>query len=293
MVVLNFVHPENGLIHDPLYYLGFEKYEKKAIDCYLFMADFYKELSSKKFEDKYKIVLTLEEPNFCTGNEKGKHASISKYTNKILTLCPYTAELFDDRKFVFFPFNEDYIPKVQNKIWDIIYTGSIPKNIPWNIYLTLMKDYNYRDVYYNRGTNRNCSYIEKINLYAQSKIALVHCLCTVQNKNQYLSYPKAKYNKAFSHLNQGIMPQIKSRIFEAAFSKTLILCWKDPWKIIECFFEPEKDFLYFIDEKDLKEKLDYILNNYSKFEQIINSAYNKAINNYTTRHFVKKFIGFK
>jgi len=293
MKVLNFVRPENGLVHDPLYYFGFEKYEKEAIDCYLFMADFYNELSSKKYNDKYKIVLTLEEPNFCTGNENGKHASISKYTDKILTLCPYTAELFKNREFIFFPFNENYIPKEQNKIWDVIYTGSIPRNIPWNNYLNIIKRYKYRDVYYNRGTNINCSYIEKINLYAQSKIALVHCLCTPLSKNLYLSYPKAKHNRAFSHLDRGIMPQIKSRIFEAAFSKTLILCWKDPWKIIEHFFEPEKDFLYFTDEKDLEEKLNFILNNYKKFEPIIESSYNKAINFYTTKHFVKKFIGFK
>ena len=37
MKVLNFLRPENGLTEDPLYYMNFEKYEKVARDCYLFI----------------------------------------------------------------------------------------------------------------------------------------------------------------------------------------------------------------------------------------------------------------
>jgi hypothetical protein len=293
MKVLNFVRPENGLIHDPLYNLGFENYEEQAIDCYLFMADFYSSLSSEKYTDKPKIVLTLEEPNFCTGGEDGEHFRIDRYADKVLTLCPYMAKTFSNRRHVFFPFNEKLIPSDQEKIWDIIYTGSIPHRIPWNKYLEIMRTYNYREAHYNRGTNPRCTYKEKINLYAQSKIALTHCLCCTDQAHIYRVYPKANEIEAFSHLDQGIMPQIKSRLFEAAFSKCLILCWKDPWRVIEKFFEPNKDFLYFINENDLKEKIDHVLNHYNEFTSIIESAYNKAINNYTTKHFVEKFIGLK
>jgi len=45
MKVLNFVRPENGLIHDPIYYLGFENFEEDGRDCYFFMADLYDELA--------------------------------------------------------------------------------------------------------------------------------------------------------------------------------------------------------------------------------------------------------
>lgn len=291
MKVLNFVRPENGLIHDPIYYLGFEKYENIAIDCYLFMADYYNELFSSKFRDKLRIVLTLEEPNFCMG----EHIKIDGHADKILTLCPYTAKLFSNREAVFFPFNEEFIPPFQEKKKDIIYTGSIPSSIGWPSFLEIIKKYNYCDIHYNRGTNRNCSYKEKINLYAESKIALVHCLCSVQSRfiKDYRLFPKAPENEAFSRLEQGLMPQIKSRVFEAAFCKSLILCWKDPWRIIEKFFEPEKEFLYFENASDLDLKIKDILSNYSDYLPIIESAYIRAINNYTTQHFVKKFIGFK
>ena len=86
------------------------------------------------------------------------------------------------------------------------------------------------------------------------------------------------------------MPQIKSRVFEAAFNKSLILCLKDPWNIIEMFFKPETEFIYFENEIDLAEKILYIKNNYKEFEHIIENAYQKAINNYTTQHFYKKYL---
>ena len=99
MKVLNFVRPENGLTEDPLYYMNFEKYEDVGRDCYLFMADFYRDLYSGNYDNKEKVALTLEEPNFCIAD--GDNVLLHEKANTILTLCPYTAELFDNRTFVF------------------------------------------------------------------------------------------------------------------------------------------------------------------------------------------------
>ena len=85
MKVLNFLRPENGLTEDPLYYLNFEKYESTARDCYLFMADFYDELYSGKYEDKEKVAFTLEEPNFCV--IQGPKAVLHEKADTILSLC--------------------------------------------------------------------------------------------------------------------------------------------------------------------------------------------------------------
>ena len=117
MKVLNFLRPENGLTEDPLYYLNFEKYESTARDCYLFMADFYGDLYSGKFEDKEKVAFTLEEPNFCV--VQGPKAVLHEKADTILSLCPYTSELFDNRTFVFFPFSEDWIPPEIDKTIDV------------------------------------------------------------------------------------------------------------------------------------------------------------------------------
>jgi spore maturation protein CgeB len=86
-----------------------------------------------------------------------------------------------------------------------------------------------------------------------------------------------------------LVPQLKSRVFEAAFSRSLILCKRDPFNVIENFFEPEEEFVYF-DEGELKEKLVDILLNYEKYLPIIENAYVKAVNQYTTEEFFNQYL---
>jgi len=289
--VLNFVRPENGLTEDPLYYLNFERYESDARDCYLFMADFISELCSGKYEDKEKVVLTLEEPNFCVGD--GPQAVLHERADTILTLCPYTASLFGNREAVFFPFNEDWIPEPTDKVYDIAYFGSFPWHVPWHSFMeNVVFKHNYRYGHYTSGNMPHCTYADKIKTFSQSKIALTHGLCSLNpgDAHRYISYPRGAHNGAFSHLEQGQMPQIKSRMFEAAFSRSLILCYRDPWNPIENFFTPNIDFMYFDNENDLREKVEYILNHYNEFDVMRSSAFEKAQNTYTTKHFVERYL---
>lgn len=301
MKVFNFVRPENGLTEDPLYFINLEKYEEVARDCYLFMADFYWDIGEKVLkrpyegflcdETKEKVALTFEEPNFCVSH--GPHATLHEKADKILTLCPYTAELFDNREFVFFPFSEDWIPEEREKTIDVSYFGSLPKAVPWQSYIqNVFTKYNFRFGHYSMGNVPRCSYAEKINILAETKVAVVHGLWNVipQQIQAIRDFPRANQNKALTHLEQGLAPQIKSRMFEAAFSRCVILCQRDPWNPIENFFTPDKDFLYFDDEKDLDRQLEYIINNYDLFDQMRENAYNKAISNYTTKHFVERFL---
>ena len=291
MKVLNFLRPENGLTEDPLYYLNFEKYESISRDCYLFMADFYRDLYSGRYEDKEKVVLTLEEPNFCVS--PGDKVKLHEVADQILTICPYTAELFDNRTFVFFPFSEDWIPPEHEKVIDVSYFGSMPKGVPWESYIkNVMSKYNFRFGHYSMGNVPRCSYADKMMMYSASKVAVVHGLCNInpETAERYYNFPKGKDNKAFTQLDKGWAPQIKSRMFEAAFARCVILCQRDPWNPIENFFTPDKDFMYFDDEKDLERQLDYVINNYDMFDQMRENAYNKAVSNYTTKHFVEKFL---
>lgn len=77
-------------------------------------------------------------------------------------------------------------------------------------------------------------------------------------------------------------------MFEAAFSRSLILCKKDEFNVIERYFEPNKEFVYF--EDNLQDKIEEILANYPKYERIIENAYQRAIKNYTTKAFVNDFL---
>ena len=98
-------------------------------------------------------------------------------------------------------------------------------------------------------------------------------------------------NKAFSHLDQLIAPQMKTRVVEAAFNKTLSLVKKDPWNVVENWFEPGKDFIYYETNQQLPILVKEISENFHKYEHIIDNAYNKAIENYTSEKLFQKFSG--
>ena len=291
MKVLKFFTNQSNGHDDPVYHLGFERYENTCSDFYLMLGNVYDAINSGKYDDKPKVVLSLEEPNFCT---VGHHVDTFNKVNKVLTICPYTAKTIENRKFVFFPFNNELIPEKQEKTYDVIYTGSVQSSAVSQM-INAMMDYNYVFVNFNgdpRANHPKVSYKDKLNLYAKSKVTICHNLLWPSSSDfpRYRAFLNADKNKAFDHLDSGLMPQIKSRVFEAAFSRSVILCAKDNWNVIEKFFEPNKDFVYYENEKELKEKLDHIVNNYYKYEEMTNNAYEKAINNYTTEHFVNKFL---
>jgi spore maturation protein CgeB len=86
------------------------------------------------------------------------------------------------------------------------------------------------------------------------------------------------------------VPQIKMRTFEAAFCKSLILCRRDDFNVIEYFFDKDKEFIYYNNNKELDIIIKDVLSNYEKYLPIIENAYNRAINNYTTTKFVEKYL---
>ena len=48
--------------------------------------------------------------------------------------------------------------------------------------------------------------------------------------------------------------------------------------MIEYYYEPNVDFIYFNDNNELEGLIRDILNNYKDYEQMIESAYNKSLN---------------
>jgi len=294
---------------DPVENLNLSRYTELGKDCYLFLGDAYNDVFRDNYFDKKRVFLSLEEPNFCTDADTA-HAKLSngfgsttvngrkvqdRPPEEILTICPYTAECFDNRTFVFFPFNDEFIPKSDEKIYDVIYTGSHPHNTGWGNVMDVMSKYNHRYVYFTQSThvtNVGSSYQEKMDLYGQSKIAVCHGLATAWNENvsRYRAFPKSDENEAFKSLETNLLPQFKSRVMEAAFSKCLILHYKDEWNVIEKWFDEGTEFLFFSTSEELDEIIKDVLDNPDKYQPVIDSAYEKAINNYTTKHFVEKYL---
>lgn len=227
------------------------------------------------------------------------------FYDEIYSICPYSCEWLNnlnlgrDYKPIFYPFNKKIIPQQQSKIYDVIYHGGIHGIEHLNC-LFVMSTFNYRYATMTHSinsqtmqclpyaTNTNLKFQEKINLIAQTKISI--CYNFVHVLPQHIpiieSQPNWKQNKAFSEVGKwNIMPQFKTRAHEAAISRTLNLVQRDPWNIMEDYYEPEKEFLYFNNEVDLREKIKDIVDNWDSYQEIVENAYKKAMH-YTTDKFV-------
>ena len=71
-----------------------------------------------------------------------------------------------------------------------------------------------------------------------------------------------------------------------------MLCYKDKYCVIEDFYEPNKDFLYFETEAELHELINTISTDYQKYTYLAENAYEKTVHNYTTRNLVKLVSDF-
>lgn len=275
-------------------FYNFDKFNNDANFIFIDSPQIFDKVPQDILDQKI-IYLELEEPNrFFSDVEWFNHFEYDKYFSKIFSICPYTTKWFKEvynieRTHTFIPINKDTI--VHNeKQYDIIYAGHIyDQNITNDI--NLMKEFNYRlisNTEHPLVTNKSCSNEEKLKIISESKISLIHNLLypTEEQVKFIKTIPNWDKNEAFSLLDQGIVPQIKGRVFESALCKSLMLCKKDQFNIIEKYFEPEKEFIYYNQDTAVDQIKD-ILKNYDDYLPIIESAYNKALN-YTTEEFFNK-----
>lgn len=265
---------------DPLHRFHFEEFE---IPNNIVLHIGYNPINLKKTnEDEKHVLIDLEQPNrFLHPSTNYSTFICEDFYDKILTINPEFVKNRNKKlnknlyEHVFFPFNEKYLNQNIIKTNDIIYTGNVD-------YFGLNKKFNkYNYVWVGRlGTHVNISYESKINLTNSSKISLSHSIVDFKNIKDYLDIHK----DVVTHID-GIFEQHKARTIEAAFSKCVIIHLKTGQNIIEEFFIEGKDFLYYEDGI-----VEDILENYNKYEYLANNAYNKAINNYTTKEFYKNYI---
>jgi hypothetical protein len=231
-------------------------------------------------------------------------------------------EKSDRFKKIYIPFNTDHIvEQKEEKVYDALYWGGL-HNIDHKNIIDAIKDHQYnfltvgpetwslwwskdRWLGYDGDWGPNAKWcmpqeyvgcITQVNLHRpmmwellrKTKVnVMTNLLYTDQNINSNIRlHQDWEKNRAFSHLEEFIMPQLKTRPIETAVNKCLMVVKKDPWNIQEMYFEPEKEFIYYEDKKDLQSILEDVKINWKNYEQIVENAFNKAINNYTTKHFV-------
>jgi len=228
------------------------------------------------------------------------------FFNEVYSICPYTSRWLNDKegdnryRSIFYPYNVKIVPPTLEKKYDVIYHGGVHGQEHVDC-LNVMKAFNYRYctmTSYINGTTQamlpfatdvDLNFQEKVNLVAESKISvcynIIHVFADhVPNIKSQIDWEK---NEAFSEVGKSnIAPQFKTRIHEAAISRTLNLVMKDKWNIIEEYYKPDEEFVYFEDARDLREKITEITNNWSKYQSIVDRAFEKS-KDYQIENFLK------
>lgn len=233
--------------------------------------------------------LDLEIPNSFVFNET-RNDYINHYEkiyDKIISICPYTVKKRNQelgRKlyvYGYFPSSSNW-NRDNDKEFDLIYAGS---GTDWFLDDRILK---YKHVVINKHgrkytTHFDLNFEEKMNMISKSKITLTHNLIDCSH------IATQENTENFYEIVNNNLTQHKSRVIEAARAKSLILCKKDDFNIIEDLFTPNEDFIYY-DDTNFTEIVEEILNNYDNYRHIINNAYNKVINNYDINNFIKQYI---
>lgn len=219
---------------DTVNFFGFEKFEHLGGDFVFVDARInFQALEAEEYRNKKIVYYELEEPNrFFSKDPRFRRDDYGdEHFYKILSACPYTTEWLNKRQnnnkrmYVFVPFNEDHIPPITEKIYDVIYVGAIHSNSILNIVKTIKK-FNHRYIslsetltyklwrntkiirkllsYFPKPKNKyitdqNVSYKEKLKLTSQTKITVVHTLlnATARHVTNIQKTKGWKDNKAF------------------------------------------------------------------------------------------------
>ena len=254
---------------DPIRFWNFQRFENKVKDNFhLFVGDYRPLKTDAPSLKEPKVFINMEElyDDLDTTDEV-----IAPYVDHQFTISKCAAKNKTNRTYVYFPLNDEclpkHIPEPTDKIFDVIYTGLYPSHGGFyidEIFQTILY-YNHALVGYNYGTHTDVTYKEKLDLISKAKITITH------------------------NIHRGNNGQLKSRPFEAAFCKSLILCnelhsdYLDPWF--------KKDIHYITYEMgNLGNKLNEILENYEKYHSMIEDAYQHAMKNFKVENFVNDFL---
>jgi len=288
-----------------MHYIGLDEYSQPSEDTVL-LYGFNNLLSDKLFDTiqgyKRKIYLNVTMPTeFCSDH----NIYLDDKFDEIYTICPYSVKWLNKikktnrYKFIWYPFDEKDVPIPQDKIYDVCYHGGIHGSKYVDM-LKVISKFNYRYMTMTHGinlltqqnlgfaTDTDLSHRNKIDVISKCKMSVCFNNFSVRKEHGDLqkiqSQPSWEHNDAFKAAEgDAICPQIKSRLNEAAATKTLNLVERDPWNVIEYFYEPDKHFIYFEDLRDLQQKIFEISVDWNSYKHIAEEAHSHFLNNYTTK----------
>jgi hypothetical protein len=250
------------------------------------------------------IYFDLEEPNrFFV---KDWNPDLNREWDRYLTIDPFSNQFFNATESragesVFIPTDPDKVPPIsQKRKYDLVYTGHLVSADLIKMLTGLSRKFNLAVVSNSDHplvTHRGLNYEEKLEVISNSRAALIHnVLWPSSNDIKTLKgkVPLWREHGAFSHLNHRslfdtpVVPQLKSRLFEAAFCGAAPLILRDDWRLAERFF-PSR-LAPTIGAKNVTQDISEILESARELTAIGLEARQLAFQEFTTRHFIEKFL---
>ena len=283
--MLTVVNNSQTFSDDPIRHLGFESVHLDRDVC--IHLDSVRE-KPFDFSSNTHYLLDLETPNRWinedTRSECYKNEEIYDF---IFSIDPFLVkkrnQQLGKQKYIysFFPFDGNRIPAETEKAFDVFYSGHAKHGCMEllscvDLYKGCIVSNNYRNA---------VSYTDKIRMNSMSKISIVH------NKHILPTDLVESTRKLdCTEVRNNTLTQHKARVIEAAMCGSIMLCERDEFNIIEDLFEEGKDFLYFDDQTSLKYRIDSILADYENYKTLAINAKTKAVQNYTTEAFVRRYL---
>jgi|6_EtaG_2_1085325.scaffolds.fasta_scaffold00264_25 hypothetical protein len=273
--------------------------------------------------NKINVHLQGEWPNsWFNGRVRGQHTShnleIEKRFDHVLSFCKitchgrgysYAPKTFDfDHVFSQLNINDDFsnIKKDIDVFMCASWACKNPKTSPVWPWYQVMKKFNY--AFCNQQfPGHKYPWHEKQRLSLNSKISIVfssfigatpECIEYARQNHPWIKFKIPDGTDVTKHM----LPHPKGRIMDAAASKSLMLCYKDPFvndpypyrSAIEDSYslKPDVDFIYFKDSDDLEKKIHQILDDWDnpKYSQMVESAYRKIKENHDIKAVYEKYL---
>lgn len=244
-------------------------------------------------------------------NQGKDYNDLVQYFSEIFCTCPYTMrwynKLYQDKvRYIAMCINEKLIPKSFEKHHDVCYVGCIADRLIQEC-IDVISRFSYRfvtkreipdDMKSDKITDVKVGLQKKLDIVAECKICVCYNMLFLeprhlkvfnakQNIASYEPYQLCMQSAGRYPTYKANIPQFKMRCHEAAMGKTLILCQRDPWNMIEDYYEPDKEFVYFDNNEVLEDKIKEILDNWDHFQKVAEAAYQKMLTYYTRLPFIK------
>ena len=314
-----FVDKKHGYDFDEFFNHNFLKYKNKFKDKALFYGlewilndNLEKEKIKNNFFEE-KIFINNSLPSDFMENNFLQVIKRQNFFDKVYSSCPYASNFLNNEfstskyKFVPIPTYSEQLFENYRKInylkeFDVAFYGGVHSKEHTNILKTIKKFKNVVMSYDNR-LNRNFlkwpfflnyqNFVpnsQKWDILYNTKILVGTNLLYLNDKHlkNFKEIPNIKNFQNYEIVcEKKILPQLKTRMVEAASTNTLFLLKQDEWNVIEEWFTPGEDFIYWTDIKDLQEKIFEISKNYQKYIHILESA-SKKVKEYYFEGFMKK-----